>query len=202
MYTPVSICSNALIRLGTNPIQSFTDGSDVATTCDVIYHQKKLSVLNSYPWRFTMGFAPLSRMSEAPVAQWQYQFTLPSDRIQDGPAAVYTSNSVDAYPISSYDIVGNRLLSNNPEIWIKYQRDIDESLFPPYFSELLINIMMYELSYAVADSSTLRQELRLEVYGMPSNDGVGGLMGITRQIDSRDNPSIFINSDFLCTTRY
>jgi len=196
--TAVEICANALVRLGAQPIQSFTDGTDVATFCNTIYTQKKKYVLSSYPWRFSMKFIQLSRNTTAPAIKWTYQYTLPADRVQGGFPEVYTSSSVGARPIRAHEIVGNKLMTNESAIYVKYQYNVDESLWAEYFTELMINIMKVELAYLVTNNTQLYQELKLEVYGTPSEGGFGGLVNITRFLDSRDNPNTYI-TDFSLT---
>lgn len=201
MTTAIEICTNALVRLGASPIQSFDEGSDIATACELIYNQKKKYALNVYPWRFSMKFAQLSRLTAAPDAQWTYQFALPADRIQDGPAGVFTSSSVGAAPIQAFNLVGKRLMTDEPTIYIKYQYDVDEADFPPYFTELMVGVMMVELCYLVTDSNSLRQELKAEVYGTPSEGGLGGLVSNARTADSRDTPTLQIYSNYLLDIR-
>lgn len=200
--TSVQICANALVRLGATPITSFDDGTDVATFCQTIYNQKKKYVLSSYPWRFSFKFMQLSRQASSPTAQWDYQFTLPADRVQAGFPEVYTENTVGAVPIRDFEIVGNVLMTDQDEIWVKYQYDVDESLWPEYFTELMINIMKVELAYLVTDNTQLYQELKLEVYGTPSEGGFGGLVNQTRNLDSRDNPTTYITDFSLVGARF
>jgi hypothetical protein len=200
--TDVEICANALVRLGAQPIQSFSDGTDVATFCETIYNQKKKYLLSSYPWRFSMKYLQLSRDSAAPTAQWSYQYTMPADRIQSGMPAVYTSSDVGAGSIRSFEIIGNKLMTDETEIWVQYQYDVDESLWPEYFTELMIMVMKVELAQLVTDNTQLYQETKLEVYGTPSEGGFGGLVNITRNLDSRDNPTIYITDFTLVNARF
>lgn len=200
--TDVEICANALVRLGAQPITSFSDGTDVATFCNTIYTQKKKYILSSYPWRFSFKFIQLSRQTATPSMQWKYQYTLPADRVQAGFPAVYTDDDVGALPIREYSIVGNVLMSDQTTLYVKYQYNVDESLWPEYFTELMINIMKVELAYLVTDNTQLYQELKLEVYGTPSEGGFGGLVNQTRNLDSRDNPTTYITDFSLISARF
>ena len=201
-FTSVEICANALVRLGATPIQSFNEGTDIATSCQSIYKMKKAYMLAAYPWRFTKKFAQLSRLTQVPKAQWSYQFNLPSDRVTSGLPTVFISDDVDANPIQDYTIIGNVLMSDEPELWIEYQEDVDESLWAPYFTELMVSIMMVELSFLIADNASLRQELTTMTYGIPSEFGVGGIYGKAMALDSRDNPTIQVLDDILLEARF
>jgi len=200
--TDVQICANALVRLGAQPIQSFSDGTDIATFCNTIYDSKKKYILSSYPWLFSMKFAQLSRDTARPAAQWKYQYTLPADRVKSGMPAVYTSSDEYAPPIKAWTIVGNKLMAHEKEIWVKYQYNVDESLWPEYFTELMINVMKAELAQLVTDNTQLYQEIKLEVYGTPTEGGFGGLVNIARSLDSRDAPTTYINDFTLVNARF
>jgi hypothetical protein len=199
--TGVQICSNALIRLGASAIQSF-EGSDTATTCDSIYTMKKAYMLAGYPWRFTKKFIQLSRISVAPTAQWAYQFQLPADRVTSGLPVVYESDLVQAIPARGYTIVGNVLMSNLSELWIEYQAYVDESLWEPYFTELMIHVMMDELCFYITDNAKLSELTHIKTYGMPSDNGVGGVNGHAMNLDSRDNPTTMVLDSPLLEARF
>ena len=201
-FTAVQICSNALIRLGASPIQSFTEGTDIATTCSSIYDMKKEYMLASYPWRFTKKFVQLSRLTAAPTAQWTYQYTLPSDRLSAGFCAVYTNEDVSAIPIQNYTILGNVLMADVDEVWVEYQYLPDESLWAPYFTELMVHVMMDELVFNVTDNAGLKQNIQMNTYGVPSEFGVGGLYGKAMALDSRDNPTTMVLDSILLEARF
>ena len=131
-----------------------------------------------------------------------YQFQLPADRVTAGLPAVFTSSDVSATPIQNYTIVGDVLMSDQPELWIEYQANVDESLWAPYFVELMVSIMMTELSFLITDNASLRQELTTMTYGIPSEFGVGGVYGKAMALDSRDNPTVQILDSSLLEARF
>ena len=200
--TDIQICANALIRLGAQPIQSFDEGTDLATVCATIYPSKAQYILSLYPWRFTMNFAQLSRLTVAPSAQYTYQYALPADRVQGGFPVVFNSSDVNACPIKDYTIIGNRLMTDYDEIWVQYQYQADESLWPFYFTELMINVMKHELCIIVTEDKSLYAEIHSEVFGTPVEQGQGGLLAQAMFLDSRDNPTLAINDFTLINARF
>ena len=54
MATEVSICSNALRRLGDSPITSLTDNTERARLCNGFYEDARDAVLRSHPWNFAI----------------------------------------------------------------------------------------------------------------------------------------------------
>ena len=201
-FTAIQICSNALIRLGANPIQSFDEGTDIATICDTIYTAKKEYMMAVYPRRFTKKFAQLSRLTASPTAQWTYQFALPADRVMSGFAAVYTSANARSIPIQDYTIIGNKLMSDHPTLYVEYQAMVDEAIWAPYFVELMTLVMMDEVCFAVTDNVGLKQTIQTNLYGIPSEYGVGGVYGRAMALDSRDNPTTMVLDSVLLEARF
>jgi len=54
MATAVSICSNALRKLGDDPITSLTDDTERARLCNAFYEPTRDAVLRSHPWNFAI----------------------------------------------------------------------------------------------------------------------------------------------------
>lgn len=204
MSKGAEICANALVRLGQNPIQGFGDGTDIANSCQIIWDVKYKYILSMYPWRFSMNYAQLSRLITPPSQQWKYQFNLPSDRVQSGFPVVYTDASVGSSPLGGafYRIIGNVIMSNQSALFVQYQYDVPGDLWPSYFDELMINVMKVDLCYLVTDNTTLHNEIKRETYGTPTEAGVGGLMGIAMFLDSRDNPTTYIENFTLVNARF
>jgi hypothetical protein len=191
-----------LIRLGATPIQSFDDASDIATACKNIYDAKATFILASYPWRFTMKYRQLSRLAEAPTMQWDYQYIMPPDMIQSGFISIYPTSSVSAASVNDYDIIGDVLMSDYSELWAQYQIRPDESIWPSYFTELMINVMMVELSYILISDKNIRSEIYAAAYGYMPGQKTGGVFAEATFIDSRDNPTISISDDTLAYARF
>ena len=200
--TDVQICANALIRLGAQPIQSFSEETDLAAICSSVYPIKMEYLLSVFPWNFSLKFVQLSRMTTPPDMQYQYQFALPADRVIGGFPAVYLDNTVSSSPISDYRMVGNVLLANEDEIWVEYQYMVNEALWPYYFTELMINVMKAELCFIVTENSSYCSMLQEEVFGNPSDMNQGGLLAQAMFLDSRDNPTQQIADFSLIDARF
>ena len=136
--TPIGICSNALIRLSAEPIQAFNEGTTIANTCEALYDQKKHYIMSLFPWRFTMRFAQLSRLTTTPLLRYKYEYALPSDRVQGGMPFLVASEGTGNVSVSDYTILGTKLLCNLEAVFVQYQADVDEAEWPFYFTELMI----------------------------------------------------------------
>ena len=200
--TPIGICSNALIRLSAEPIQAFDEGTTIANTCEALYHQKTRYIMSLYPWRFTMRFIQLSRLTTTPLLKYKYEYALPADRVQGGMPFIVAADGQGAMPINHYEIAGNKLLCNLEAVFVQYQADVDESEWPYYFTELIIEVMKTELTFPVTENGQMYQLASQETYGTPSEMGQGGLMGRSMFLDSRDAPTQVIDSNILLNDRF
>ena len=152
--TDVSICSQALLLLGSTSISSFSDGTAPASIAGVIYPKVKAQTLGMYPWSFSLTKTQLARSASTPLSYWQYAYALPSDMVNGVPRKVFTSNNTNAPNLTDYEIQGAELLSQEQSIFIDYQRDVDEPAMPAYFVQLLIYQMAWHLAEPVTDQTT------------------------------------------------
>lgn len=80
-------------------------------------------------WRFNTTKVALNKLSGVPLNRWGAAWQLPPDMLK----------ILTTWPISNYEIQGNRLLSNNTsELHLDYQRKIAEALWPPWFLRYVV----------------------------------------------------------------
>jgi len=79
MATDVSICSNALRRLGDAPITSLTDDTERARLCNAFFPDARDTVLRAHPWNFAITRASLPQLSDTPAYGFNYMYALPTD---------------------------------------------------------------------------------------------------------------------------
>lgn len=201
--TDVSLCSNALLRLGAKAISSFTDGTPRATLCSGIYPTVKNDILSRYDWNFTKTKAQLSRLTEAPLNVWSYKFTLPGDRLTDGPMAVYNSSAVGALPIKDFEIFSDGLYADDTEIYIDYTKDsTSESNWPVYFQNFVIAALMAELAYPITDQANLAKLLDEKAWGTVAEGRSGGLFAATKARNAKEDPPIVFQDFTLVDARF
>lgn len=75
----VSICSNALLMLGDNPINSLEEPSDRARLAANLWESARDYVLRSHPWNCAVKQVVLAPDVVGPPFGFAYQFTLPGD---------------------------------------------------------------------------------------------------------------------------
>lgn len=199
--TKESICSSALTLLGEAAIASLTEDSDAARSCAQLYDNIKWALIAAYPWSFSKKKVQLSRLVDAPVSRWRYQFQLPTDRVGD-VFALLTTDAVGADPIQNYEVQGSKVLYDGTELWIDYQYNALESNMPPHFVQLLIYALAADLCMPITHESAMAGYWHERAFGTPSENNRGGYFRTATGIDSRGRPAPVMESNELIDVRY
>jgi hypothetical protein len=153
MATEVSICSNALRKLGDDPITSLTDDTERARLCNAFYAPTRDALLRSHPWNFAIARAELSKLSTTPAFDYTAEFTLPTD-----PYCLRVLQM--DYQDINFKVEGRKLLCNEDSAKILYIAKVtDTAQFDSMFTELLTSRMSAELAYSVTGSNTLSKQM-------------------------------------------
>ncbi len=187
--TKLSICSDALIMLGSSPLSSFSEGTDAAQVCDRLFDDLQDTVLLSFPWSFSLKKTQLARSVDTPT-NWDYQYPLPSDAIGSGVRALYTSSSTGAKSTASgWEIYGTNIFTNYTTVYIDYQFRPNVDVWPSYFVQLMKYYMAWHIAEPVTDQITKAQYFQTLAVGMPSENMRGGMMRSAMHIDAAGEPT-------------
>jgi hypothetical protein len=152
--TDIDICSAALVKIGSNPIQSFSDNTKEAQVAGVVYPVAVNSELGAYPWNFAGNQLELNQTTQTPLnEQWKYAYQLPADVL-----AVRTCYDVSGNTIV-YFVENDLCYASESQVFCDYTRQITpggftEANFTPYFIDLLIARCAYEFAVSVIGIST------------------------------------------------
>jgi hypothetical protein len=199
--TGVSICSDALILLGAKPISSFNDGTDESNTCDRLYPDVRDMTLSMYPWSFSYKKAALSQLITTPATEWRYEYQLPGDRLAN-PRAVFITNSAGARPYKEWEIIGDKLMTNETTVYIDYAYQVGEFAMPSYFVQLLKYMMAWHLAYPVTEQQDKTVYWQTVAIGQASENGRGGYFRQAINMDSQGQPSQVIEDFSLVVSRF
>ena len=147
-YTDISICSNALLKIGAESITSFLDGTAEAEVAANLYPMIRDGLLASYPWSFAVGQKSLPRLAGVPLADYSYAYRLPNDFLRVLSAGSGRSGALC------------RLHTGASEVNLTYIFRPHESLFPAYFCELLIARLASEFCLPLTESTTRSEYLQ------------------------------------------
>lgn len=149
IYTDLSLCSKALLKIGAQTITSFEDGTAEADVAANLYPIIRDGLLSSYPWSFAVCQKRLARLESAPLADYQYAYQLPADILRIISAGVGTRGKG-----MEYRVCENKIYTNSPEVILTYIYRVGEELFPTFFSEILVSKLAAEFCLPLTESST------------------------------------------------
>ena len=200
MVSKFDICSRALVELGEDVISSFTANTAPSKICGLIYPQYIRYLLSIHPWKFTTTKAQLARLTTAPLNKWKYAYQLPSDLII--VRAFYTSSNTGIIAEQNYELFENKIYTNETSVYIDYQYQPDESIFPPYFIEFVIKALASKLCLSITDDRGILELKKIEAFGVPSDNLNGGEFGVAKKLDGLQTPSQNIIADDLMAARF
>lgn len=153
MATEVSICSNALRKLGDDPITSLSDDTERARLCNAFYASTRDSVLRAHPWNFAITRATLNKLTSTPAFDYASEFSLPTS-----PYCLRVLKM--EYDDLEFKVEGRKLLCNEESAKILYiGRITDTAQYDPMFTEVLTARLAAELAYSITGSNTLTKQM-------------------------------------------
>lgn len=186
----VSICNSALIKLGQQRINDITEDNKRAILCNEQYNKIRKKTLASHLWNFALRRQELALTANKLAYGPENEFQLPNDVLS--VLLVNDNDNVKWY------IEDDKLYSDHDSIFIWYISDItDSGKFRSYFAELLAWELAFDLSYALVESNTFRQALKIDLaeertnaYFMDAREGTPIGFPIDHFTSARSNPEM------------
>lgn len=145
--TKIGLLSKALILCGETPLNSLSDNRYGATVGSNLFELIYENELQSNRWRFSCTKKALSRLTAAPLNEWQYAFQLPSDMLLP----------LGMFPSAPYEIYSSHLYTNQSAVEFDYQFKPDISRVPAYFSLLMTYALAKNMIKSITESDTAAQ---------------------------------------------
>lgn len=83
MATEVSICSNALLMLGAQPINDFNEDNDRARLASNLFPDIRDWLLRKHPWNCAVKRVALAPDAQTPAFDYPFQFSIPDDWLKN-----------------------------------------------------------------------------------------------------------------------
>lgn len=176
--TLFDLITRASLALGGEPVQSFSDDTKESSVFAAQWRAVLDGLLTSGNWSFASADAELSRLVDPPAdPRFEYQYQLPADWlssrfIMDESGCVITD--------STWIVQGDRLLSSEPRVFLKYIRTFEQAeitALPVWFAELFVRglaLAAHESLNAVSNvRSTIAGEFEFHLRQAKINDGRG-----------------------------
>jgi len=158
--TEVSICSNALIRLGADPISSFDEadlsGSNIdrARIASNLWPTIRQQIIRTHSWNCCTRTVQLSPDATPPVGQFLNRFQKPGDWLRT------LDVMVDRYTRADWRDEGGYILTDAPMVLLTYVFDNkNPATYDAGLAGVLEFAMMAAMAYPVTKSTSLATDL-------------------------------------------
>jgi hypothetical protein len=154
MASTVEICNSALNLLGASTISALTDDSKNARLCNQRYEPVRNRVFRSHAWNCLHKRVQLAQDTTAPVVEYTYAYTLPSDCLRVLKIHTGTADSINSE--IDYKVEGRKIVTNEGTIYLVYIALItDPNEYDVYLQESISHQLAADIAYAVTNNATL-----------------------------------------------
>ena len=166
----IDLINAALVSIGQEPIQSLDNIEDVSPTVTAVKAKVEIvkrELLRCNDWNCARVTTSLAQLANVNTRGWQYAYQLPTApeclrvvqiSVNEGETFIdlddyYNRNAGPREAL--FDIDGSILLSNIPNVHIKYTADIDPAKFDANLASAFVAKLAAELAYALPASVSL-----------------------------------------------
>jgi len=154
MASVVDICNSALNLLGASTISALTDDSKNARLCNQRYEPVRNRIFRSHAWNCLTKRVQLAQDSTAPVVEYSYAYTLPSDCLR--VLKIHTGATDSIASDIDYQVEGRKIKTNEGTVYLVYIALVsDPNEFDVYLQEALAAGLAADIAYAVTNNATL-----------------------------------------------
>ncbi len=187
MATDVSICSNALLMLGDSSIADLTEENDRARLASNLFPQVRDAILRSHPWNCAVKRVALAPDVDAPIVDYTYQFTLPSDWLRTLQVGEY------GYEVD-HRSEGRKILADANPLYLRY---VFQNTVIASWDTALVHGVSLMMKAAMAYPITKSQA----VASSSMDDALAWLKNC-RAIDGQDDPPETLGDFRLLASRF
>lgn len=177
MFDALTLVQEAALRIGEEPPQSLDEflGTDSLAR---VFSGVADFCLDLHPWTFCTEVRPLSRLDlDSPVRGYPHVFELPADAVGQ-PLAIFADLSTPDAPYAGFTYHGARVLALDAPVHALLTVRPPPARWPGAFREAVRLALAAELALALASDDGLRDKLRADAFGTPSEMYRGGAMGV------------------------
>ena len=154
MASVVDMCNSALNLLGASTISSLTEDTKNARLCNQRYEPIRDRVFRSHNWNCLIKRVQLAQDSTAPVVEYSYAYTLPTDCLR--VLKIHNGSTDSIKSALDYKIEGRKVVTDETTIYLVYIALItDPNEFDSYLREAISHQLAADICYAITNNSTL-----------------------------------------------
>lgn len=178
----LEICNNALLMIGGEEFQDFSEDTQQAKLCNALYERRARSLMELYPWYFSMKQTNLSYISGTPLDEYTRIYQMPPDRLRPLWRPLTTKD---------FRLFGDKIYAKTDEFKMEYQYRAPESVWTESFRASLEYLMAHVLSIALLDSADNAAEWK-EMFTKS--------LRIAKQVDGQSRPPDMPTADVFLLT--
>lgn len=172
MATKVTICSNALLLLGAQPIDDFSDDNDRTRLVSNLWPMVSDWLLRSHFWNCAVARVQLAPDVATPAFDWSFQYSIPSDWLR-------TLQMGELGTPIEFTHEGRKILTNENPLNMVYVARVDEGTWDSALQFSATMAMAALCAYPITQSSSLGDSYYQKLLASLKQ---------TRAIDGQDNP--------------
>ena len=154
MASIVDICNSALNLLGASTISALTDDNKNARLCNQRYEPVRNRVFRGHAWNCLHKRVQLAQDSTAPVVEYTYAYTLPSDCLR--VLKIHTGSTDSIVSDIDYKLEGRNIVTDEGTVYLIYiALDEDPNNYDVYLQESISHMLASDLAYAITNNATL-----------------------------------------------
>jgi hypothetical protein len=154
MASTVDMCNSALNLLGASTISSLTEDTKNARLCNQRFAPIRDRVFRSHNWNCLIKRVQLAQDSTAPVVEYSYAYTLPTDCLR--VLKIHNGSTDSIKSALDYKIEGRKVVTDETTIYLVYIALItDPNEFDSYLREAISHQLAADICYAITNNSTL-----------------------------------------------
>ena len=183
----VSICSNALLMLGGQPINDLAENNDRARLASNLYPAVRNYVLRRHPWNCAVKRVALAPDVAVPAFDWAFQYTLPPDYMRT--LSVGESGAEIEFKIES----GKLLCDDNPALLRYIWRNENPGTWDDMLVWAMTVSMKAVMAYPITQSASLAQVV---------DDALKDVLKQARAVDGQDDTPETLGDSPLLNARF
>ena len=154
MASVVDMCNSALNLLGASTISALTDDSKNARLCNQRYEPVRNRVFRSHAWNCLTKRVQLAQDTTAPVVEYSYAYTLPSDCLR--VLKIHTGVTDSIASDIDYKVEGRKVKTNEGTVYLVYVALVtDPNEYDVYLQEAISHQLAADIAYAITNNATL-----------------------------------------------
>jgi hypothetical protein len=177
IQTAVQIANMALRIMQASAIESFDDETLTAQTIRLYYNVVLRQCLSSYPWAFCKKEWELAQLPASPLPFWLYAYRLPVDFVDirwvrsgsyNSPTTRPPGRDVPSYAeVPCYEVTDGNVVCCNyaAPVFAAYTYEAPVELYPHYFIDLLVSVLVEELSAVFGYNLVGQDHYKGRIYG-------------------------------------